>query len=131
INKEVCESSNAHECRPGGPGPWVKKAGLGPLSLLGATLHWRITVTNAGPVGIAGATLNDAVEHSCVTTAGTFSLAAGASTQSLSDARGVPSLLQRPNTVAATSRPTTPPPGPPPTTTGSSSARACPGLICL
>lgn len=131
FNKEVCSSSNNHECRPFGPGPWVKNAALGPLSLLGATLHWRITVTNAGPVAISNATINDSAAPTCVTAAGTFTLVAGSSVQFFCDTQVLTSLLSFTNTASATYTPTNSPPGTPPTTTAPSSARACSGLICL
>lgn len=131
VNKEVCSSSNEHQCLPGGIGPWVKRAGLGPLSLLGATIHWRITVTNAGPVAISSATLNDAVEPGCVTAAGTFTLAAGASVQFFCNTHVLTSLLSVTNHASATYTPTNSPPGTPPTTTASSSAKACAQLLCL
>jgi uncharacterized repeat protein (TIGR01451 family) len=131
VNKEVCSSTNEHQCLPGGIGPWVKRAGLGPLSLLGATIHWRITVTNSGPVAISSATLNDTVEPGCVTAAGTFTLAAGASVQFFCNTHVLTSLLSVTNHASATYTPANSPPGTAPTTTASSSAKACAQLLCL
>ncbi|MFE6866656.1 hypothetical protein ACFVFS_08870 [Kitasatospora sp. NPDC057692] len=85
VNKEVCTSSNAADCADGGPGPWTKTAVLAP----GATAYWRITVTNSGPVPVTGITLTDSVSPSCVTAAGTFDLAVGASHQVFCDLTNV------------------------------------------
>ncbi|MFE7528722.1 hypothetical protein ACFU7Y_23830 [Kitasatospora sp. NPDC057542] len=77
INKEVCTSGNAADCADGGPGPWAKSATV----TSGGTAYWRITVTNTSTVPVTGITLADSVSPSCVTAAGTFDLAAGASRQ--------------------------------------------------
>jgi hypothetical protein len=129
-DKEICASSNPADCGPGGAGPWVKQAPVGLLGLLFANPHWRITVTNAGPVDIAGATLNDPVERSCVTAAGTYGLAAGSSAQFFCSTSILVSLLPLTNTASATYTPVNSPAGTPPTTTASSSAVAC-SLLCI
>ncbi|MFG2909765.1 hypothetical protein ACGF13_32490 [Kitasatospora sp. NPDC048286] len=85
INKEVCTSGNAADCGNGGVGPWAKNATVAP----GGTAYWRITVTNTGTVPITGITLTDSVSPSCVTAAGTFDLAAGASHQVFCDLTNV------------------------------------------
>ncbi|MBO1415529.1 DUF11 domain-containing protein [Streptomyces sp. FH025] len=95
INKEVCTSSNAADCGAGGVGPWAKSTTVAP----NGTAYWRITVTNNGPVNITGITLTDAVTPSCVTAAGTFNLAAGASTQIFCNLPGVTQSTT--NTVTA------------------------------
>jgi hypothetical protein len=130
INKEICASSNIADCGPGGPGPWVKQAPVGLLGLLFANPQWRITVTDAGPVDITGVTINDPVEQSCVTAAGTFTLAAGASKQVFCSTSILISLLPLTNTASATYTPANSPAGTPPTTTSGSSAVAC-SLLCI
>jgi hypothetical protein len=132
IDKEICASSNAQDCQPGGPGPWAKQATPGLLGVLLANPHWRITVTDAGPVGITGVTLNDAAEPSCQSAAGTFSLAAGQSTQIYCSTSLLISLLPFTNTASATYTPMNSPAGTPPTTTSDSSAVACTllGVLC-
>ncbi len=127
VNKEVCASDHPGACDPGGPGPWAKTSPVGLLRLLG-TVHWRITVANAGPVAASGVRVNDAVTPSCRTAAGTFDLAAGASRQVYCDAF----LLALPlkNTASATFVPAGSPPGTLPTTTAPSSAVAC-SLLCI
>ncbi|MGW3071374.1 DUF7617 domain-containing protein [Kitasatospora sp. NPDC001132] len=95
INKEVCTSANAADCVDGGPGPWAKNATLTP----GATAYWRITVTNTGTVPATGITLTDSVSPSCVTAAGTFGLAPGASHQVFCDLTNV--TAHTVNTVTA------------------------------
>ncbi|MFF2957237.1 hypothetical protein ACFVVU_38605, partial [Kitasatospora sp. NPDC057965] len=87
INKEICTSANAADCVSGGPGPWAKNATLVP----GGTAYWRITVTNTSAVPITGITLTDSVSPSCVTAAGTFDLAVGASHQVFCD---LPNITQ-------------------------------------
>lgn len=52
-----------HNCIAGGSGPWAKQTPVGILGLLTASPHWRITITNNGPVGITGATVIDPAEH--------------------------------------------------------------------
>jgi hypothetical protein len=130
VNKEICASHNDHDCKPGGHGPWVKKAPVGLLGLPFANPHWRITITDAGLVDIVNATLNDAVEPSCRTAAGTFSLAAGASKQVFCSTSILVNLLPLTNTASATYTPANSPAGTPPTTTASSSAVAC-DLLCI
>ncbi|HEX4724027.1 MAG TPA: hypothetical protein VH333_16030 [Pseudonocardiaceae bacterium] len=130
INKEICSSHNAADCGPGGAGPWVKQAPVGILGLLLANPHWRITVTDAGPVGITGVTINDGVESSCVRAAGTFDLAAGASRQIFCSTSILLSLLPLTNTASATYTPANSPAGTPPKTTAGSSAVAC-SLLCI
>ncbi|OKI99106.1 DUF7507 domain-containing protein [Kitasatospora sp. CB01950] len=85
IVKEVCASANAADCGSGGPGPWVPTTTLSP----GSTAHWRITVTNTGPVAINGITLNDPVTPICAAIAGSFSLAPGDAHQVFCDLPGV------------------------------------------
>ncbi|MFF2073206.1 hypothetical protein ACFVXG_00435, partial [Kitasatospora sp. NPDC058162] len=95
ILKEVCTSANAGDCGAGGAGPWAKTTTVAP----GGTAYWRITVTNTGPVPIAGITLADSVTPSCVTAAGTFDLAVGASKQVFCNLPGVTQSTT--NTVTA------------------------------
>lgn len=130
IDKEICTSHRDSDCGPGGQGPWAKAAPVGVLGLLFAHPHWRITVTNQGPVDIAGVTLDDAVESSCVSAAGTFSLAAGASKQVFCSTSILVSLLPLTNTASATYTPVNSPAGTRPTTTAGSSAVAC-SLLCV
>ncbi|MFB7470124.1 hypothetical protein, partial [Kitasatospora sp. NPDC056184] len=85
INKEVCTSTNAADCADGGPGPWAKTTTIP----TGTTAYWRITVTNTGTVPVTGITLTDSVSPSCVTAAGTFDLAVGASHQVFCDLTNV------------------------------------------
>ncbi|MDI2125652.1 DUF7617 domain-containing protein [Yinghuangia seranimata] len=127
VNKEICGSLNPHDCAPGGPGPWAKTSPVGLLGLLG-TAHWRITVTNAGPVDAASATVNDATTPSCRQAAGTFTLAAGSSRQIYCNSF----LLALPlkNTASASFVAANSPPGTPPTTSERSAAVAC-SLLCL
>jgi hypothetical protein len=98
--------------------------------LLFANPHWRITVTDAGPVGITGVTVNDGVQPSCVAAAGTFDLAAGASRQVFCSSSILLSLLPLTNTASATYTPANSPAGTSPTTTATSSAVAC-SLLCI
>jgi hypothetical protein len=130
INKEICASHNNADCGPGGAGPWVKQAPVGLLGLLLANPHWRITVTDAGPVGITGVTINDGVQPSCTTAAGTFALAAGASKQIFCSSSILLSLLPLTNTASATYTPANSPAGTTPSTTAGSSAVAC-SLLCI
>ncbi len=130
VNKEICGSHHDQDCGPGGPGPWVKQAPVGILGVLLAHPHWRITVTNAGPVAITGARLQDGVEPSCVTAAGTFDLAAGASKQVYCSTSILLSLLPLTNTASVKYTPANSPAGTPPTTSAGSSARAC-SLLCV
>lgn len=129
VNKEICESDDAQDCGPGGGGPWVKQAPTGVLGLLFAHPYWRITITDNGPVGITDTQLNDGVEPSCVSAAGTFDLAAGASEQVFCSTEVLLTLLPLTNTASATFVPMNSPQGTRPTTTASSSAVACP-LLC-
>ncbi|MFF8773633.1 hypothetical protein, partial [Kitasatospora sp. NPDC015120] len=96
IDKEVCTSANAADCAIGGPGPWAKATTVAS----GATAYWRITVTNTGSVPVTGITLADSVSPSCVTAAGTFDLAVGASHQVFCDLTNV--TQHTVNTVTAT-----------------------------
>jgi uncharacterized repeat protein (TIGR01451 family) len=130
VNKEICASSHIHDCKAGGFGPWKKKATVGILGLLFANPHWRITITNSGPVDIVNARINDSVEPSCVAAAGTLTLAAGASKQVFCNTSILISLLPLINTASATFTPANSPPGTPPTTTAPSSATAC-SLLCI
>jgi hypothetical protein len=130
VNKEICASQDSDDCQPGGPGPWVKHATPGLLGLLLAHPHWRITVTNAGPVGITGATVNDAAESSCRSAAGTFDLPAGQSKQVYCSTSLLVSLLPFTNTASATYTPANSPAGTPPSRTSGSSAVACSLLGC-
>ncbi|GAA4832536.1 DUF7617 domain-containing protein [Kitasatospora terrestris] len=127
VEKEICGSGNPHDCAPGGPGPWAKTSPVGLLGLLG-TAHWRITVTNAGPVAATNVTVNDAVTPGCRTAAGTFTLPAGSSRAVYCDSF----LLALPlkNTASASFVPANSPPGTAPTTTAPSSALAC-SLLCI
>ncbi|MEV6609370.1 hypothetical protein [Kutzneria sp. NPDC051319] len=130
VNKEICASAHDSDCGPGGPGPWVKHATPGLLGLLLAHPHWRITVTDAGPVGITGATVNDSAESSCRSAAGTFDLAAGQSKQVYCSTQLLISLLPFTNTASASYVPVNSPDGTPPSRTSGSSAVACNLLGC-
>ncbi len=127
VEKEICGSANWHDCGPGGPGPWAKTSPVGLLGLLG-TAHWRITVTNAGPVDATAVTVNDAVTPGCRKAAGTFTLPAGTTRRVYCDSF----LLALPlkNTASASFVPANSPPGTPPTTTAPSAAVAC-SLLCI
>ncbi|AUG75454.1 hypothetical protein CFP65_0491 [Kitasatospora sp. MMS16-BH015] len=127
VEKEICGSGNWHDCAPGGPGPWAKTSPVGLLGLLG-TAHWRITVTNAGPVDAANVTVNDAVTPGCRQAAGSFSLASGASRQVYCDSF----LLALPlkNTASASFVAAGAPAGTPPSTSAPSAAVAC-SLLCI
>jgi uncharacterized repeat protein (TIGR01451 family) len=74
VLKQICGSTQAADCTPDGPGPWSSHATVP----LGGTAHWRIVVTNAGRFDLTAITLDDPIEPSCATAAGTFDLAAGA-----------------------------------------------------
>ncbi|MFJ2775532.1 hypothetical protein [Kitasatospora sp. NPDC087315] len=115
VLKEVCTSSNPADCQSGGIGPWASSASVPS----GGTAYWRITATNTGQVNLTGITLNDGVAPSCVTAAGTFSLAAGASTQFYCSSPGITASTT--NVVTATFPP---PGGGQPITTPPSSATA-------
>ncbi len=130
VNKEICASDDDVDCGPGGAGPWVKQAPVGILGVLLAHPRWRITVTDNGPVDITNVRVNDQVEPSCTTAAGTFSLAAGASRQIYCSTSILLSLLPLTNTASATFLPTNSPSGTNPTTTRGSSAVAC-SLLCI
>lgn len=75
IAKQVCTSLVAADCGAGGAGPWAELATIP----TGTTARWKITVTNTGSVDLTGVTIDDAAQPGCATTAGTFSVAAGAS----------------------------------------------------
>lgn len=130
VNKQICASDDDQDCGPGGAGPWVKQAPVGILGVLLAHPMWRITVTNNGPVAVTNATVNDSVEPSCASAAGTFSLAAGASKQIFCSTTILLSLLPLTNTASATFVPANSPSGTKPTTTAGSSAVAC-SLLCV
>ncbi len=127
VEKEICGSGNWHDCGPDGAGPWAKTSPVGLLGLLG-TAHWRITVSNAGPVDAASVTVNDAVTPGCRKAAGTFTLPAGATRRVYCDSF----LLALPlkNTASASFVPANSPPGTSPTTTAPSAAVAC-SLLCI
>jgi hypothetical protein len=129
VNKEICASNDDQDCGPGGAGPWVKQAPVGLLGILLAHPRWRITVTNTGPVDIANVRINDQVEPTCTSAAGTFALAAGASRQVFCSTSILLSLLPLTNTASATFVPVNSPTGTKPTTTAGSSAIAC-SLLC-
>ncbi len=128
VNKEICASTRASDCGPGGPGPWVKRTPVGLLGLLG-TAYWRITVTNAGPVDAVDATVNDNVAPSCAAAAGTFNLPAGTTRQFHCSSF----LLVLPITNTASIRylPANSPAGTPHSTSAPSSATACGLILCL
>jgi hypothetical protein len=130
INKEICGSHNAADCGPGGAGPWVKRAPVGLLGLLLAHPHWRITVTDAGPVDITGVRIHDGAEPGCATAAGTFNLAAGSSRQVFCSTSILVSLLPLTNIASATYTPANSPAGTAQSTTEDSSAVAC-SLLCV
>ncbi|MFD0402196.1 hypothetical protein ACFVHI_29420, partial [Kitasatospora sp. NPDC127121] len=114
IVKEVCASTTAANCGPGGSGPWAGVTTLPP----GGTAYWRITVTNTDGVDINGITLNDAVTPACATAAGTFNLAAGANKQIYCN---LPNVTQSTTNVVTA---TFPGPGGTPITTPPSEATA-------
>ncbi|MEV7776092.1 hypothetical protein AB0Q99_31430, partial [Kitasatospora sp. NPDC086791] len=118
VKKEVCESSNATDCQAGGAGPWVQTASVPS----GGTAYWRITVTNTDGVAITGITLKDTVAPSCVTAAGTFDLAVGASKQFFCSNSNV--TRDTTNVVTASFVPPGSPPGTQPTTTPPAQATA-------
>lgn len=127
VDKEICTVASSHACGPDGSGPWAKTSPVGLLGLLG-TAHWRITVTNSGPVGAAGVTVNDPTTPSCVSAAGTFTLAAGATRRVYCSSF----LLALPlkNTASVSYGAAGAPPGTPRTTSDPSSAVAC-SLLCI
>ncbi|MFJ5228774.1 hypothetical protein ACIQBJ_02630 [Kitasatospora sp. NPDC088391] len=127
VEKEICGSANSHDCLPGGPGPWAKTSPVGLLGLLG-TAHWRITVSNAGPVDAASVTVNDPSTPACRQAAGTFALAAGTSRAVYCDSL----LLALPlkNTASASFVAANAPAGTTPTTSAPSAAVAC-SLLCI
>jgi len=128
VQKEICTSSSAARCGPGGTGPWAKQAGVGLLGLLNATAYWRITVTNEGPVGITSAQVVDSVEHSCQT--GPFTLQAGESKQVHCSTYALLNLFPITNKAKVTYLPVNVPPGTQESTTDWSSAKAC-SLLCI
>ncbi|GAB3165875.1 hypothetical protein GCM10027258_89270 [Amycolatopsis stemonae] len=128
VEKEICTSTSAAKCGPGGAGPWAKQTGVGLLGLLNATAYWRITVTDLGPVGITSAQVVDTVEPSCRT--GPFSLAAGQSEQVYCSTYALLSLFPITNQAKASYVPANAPAGTPPSHTGWSSATAC-SLLCV
>ncbi|HEY3606322.1 MAG TPA: hypothetical protein VGL06_02430, partial [Pseudonocardiaceae bacterium] len=105
-----------HQACGGGTGPWVTSATIP----AGSTAFWRITVTNTGSVPIAGITLADQIEPTCASTAGTFALAPGASTQFFCSTADV--TTDTANSVTASYPPPGAPPGGPPVVTPSSTA---------
>jgi hypothetical protein len=127
VVKEICASLSPHDCAPGGPGPWVKSSPVGLLGLLG-TAHWRITVSNAGPVAAQDVTVNDHEVSACSKAAGTFTLAAGAHKAVYCDSL----LLALPykNTASASYVAANSPEGTQRSTTNPSSAVAC-SLLCI
>jgi hypothetical protein len=127
VDKEICRDARPSRCGPGGAGPWGKTSPAGLLGLLG-TAYWRITVTNTGQAGAEQVTLNDQVAPSCVSAAGTFTLAAGASRQIYCSSFLL--LLPLTNTASATYRPAGAPVGTPPATSAPSSATAC-SIVCV
>ncbi|MEV7780099.1 hypothetical protein [Kitasatospora sp. NPDC088351] len=118
VLKEVCTSSNPADCQSGGIGPWASSTSVPS----GGTAYWRITATNTGQVNLTGITLDDGVAPSCVTAAGTFSLAAGASMQFFCSSANITTSTT--NVVTASFVPPGSPPGTPPVTTPPSSATA-------
>jgi hypothetical protein len=130
VNKEICASDDNVDCGPGGAGPWVKQAPEGLLGVLLAHPRWRITVTNNGPVDASGVRINDNVEPTCASAAGTFDLAAGASRQVFCSTSILVSLLPLTNTASATFVPAGSPQGTQPITSAGSSAVAC-SLLCV
>ncbi|SFW85863.1 DUF7617 domain-containing protein [Amycolatopsis australiensis] len=128
VEKEICTSSSAAKCGPGSAGPWAKQAGVGLLGLLNATAYWRITVTNAGPVGITSAHVVDSVEPSCQTDP--FTLDAGQSKQVYCSTYALLSLFPITNQAKVSYLPVNAPPGTPPSHTAWSSAKAC-SLLCI
>jgi len=73
VVKEVCLFSNSEDCDADGPDTWAKEADVD----LGGTVHWRISVTNAGGAHVSGVVVHDSVEPDCETQAGVFDLEAG------------------------------------------------------
>jgi hypothetical protein len=127
VVKEICGSLSPHDCAPGGPGPWVKSSPVGLLGLLG-TAHWRITVSNAGPVAAVDVTVNDHEVPGCSSAAGTFTLAAGADKAVYCNSL----LLALPykNTASASFVAANSPKGTKRSTSEPSSAVAC-SLLCI
>jgi len=105
-----------HQSCGGGAGPWVTSA----IIPVGSTAFWRITITNTGTVPITGISLVDEIEPSCVTAAGTFTLAAGASNQVFCSTPNVTADLA--NAVTASYPPPGSPPDTPPVVTAPSTA---------
>ncbi|HEY3468078.1 MAG TPA: hypothetical protein VGL47_23320 [Amycolatopsis sp.] len=128
VDKEICASSSAAKCGPGGAGPWAKQAGVGFLGLLNATAYWRITVTNEGPVGITSAHVVDSVEPSCQT--GPFTLGAGESKQVFCSTYALLSLFPITNQAKVKYVPVNVPAGTPYSYSAWSSAKAC-SLLCV
>jgi uncharacterized repeat protein (TIGR01451 family) len=128
VNKEICASTRAADCAPGGPGPWVKRTPVGLLGLLG-TAHWRITVTNSGPVDAVNMTVNDQAVPGCSAAAGTFTLAAGAS--KVVHCSSLLLVLPITNTASSSYVAAGSPPGTLPSTSAPSSATACGLILCL
>jgi hypothetical protein len=127
VNKEICSSTLASKCGPGGSGPWVKQTPGGLLGLFG-TAYWRITVTNPGPVDAAKVTLDDHAESSCEAAAGKFTLQVNQTKQFYCSTFLL--VLPLKNTVTASFVPANSSPGTKPTTTDPSSAVAC-GVLCI
>jgi hypothetical protein len=127
VNKEICTVSSAQHCGPGGTGPWAKNSPVGLLHLLGVA-YWRITVTNSGPVGAVGVTVNDPTTPSCHSAGGTFDLPPGATRQVYCSSLLI--ALPMKNTASATYLPARAPDGTAPTTSAPSSAVAC-SLLCI
>jgi uncharacterized repeat protein (TIGR01451 family) len=75
VVKLVCGSTAAADCVSGGKGPWVSSTTIAP----GTTVYWKITVTNTGKVALTGVSINDPLVPGCAASAGTFTLAVGAS----------------------------------------------------
>ena len=130
VDKEICASKVDADCGPGGAGPWSKQVPATIFGLITPRPHWRIAVTDAGPVGITGATLDDQAEPACAAAAGTFDLAAGATAYVYCTTTTVTlSQLPMTNTASVSYLPVNSPPGTPRGTSGSSSATAC-SILC-
>jgi uncharacterized repeat protein (TIGR01451 family) len=133
VNKEVCVGHQASDCGPVGQGPWAKRAGIG---LLG-TAFWRVSVSNTGPVDVAGITVTDQVAPSCVAAAGTFALTTGQTARFYCSTGPILlPLLPLTNTASASYVVPNSPPGTPRTSTAPSSAQVvfdplCPFLCIL
>ncbi|MEU0885643.1 hypothetical protein ABZ345_44270 [Lentzea sp. NPDC005914] len=111
VAKEVCGSARPADCTAGGTGPWQENR----TAPTGSAVHWRITVANPGEADLSAITLNDSGEATCVTAAGSFDLAAGATKAFYCSTANV--VANKTNTVTAQYVPPGAAPGTPPVLT--------------